>query len=69
MTEITDGIFPELLAMEIEIKDKGMSKRLKALALLLIGVAIGRVTRKEKGIDIDELAEHIAKSAKKSIRK
>ena len=43
-----------------------MEERIK---LLLIGVAIGRVTRKEKGIHIDELAEHIAKSAKKSIRK
>lgn len=61
MTEITDGIFPEMLATEIEIKDKGMNKYLKALALLLIGVAIGRVTRKEKGIDINELAKHIAK--------
>lgn len=55
MKEITDGIFPEMLALEIEIKDKGMNKHLKALALLLIGVAIGRATRKEKGIDIDEL--------------
>lgn len=61
MTEITDGIFPELLATEIEIKEKKKSKHLKALVLLLIGVAIGRVTRKEKGIDINELAKHIAK--------
>ena len=61
MTQITDGIFPELLAMEIEIKDKGMSKHLKSLTLLLMGFAIGRVTRKEKGIDINELAKHIAK--------
>ena len=35
-----------------------MEERIK---LLLIGVAIGRVTRKEKGIDINELAKHIAK--------
>ena len=65
MTEITDGIFPELLAMEIEIKDKGMSKRLKALALLLIGVAIGRVTSNKKmKLDIDELAQSIASRQK-----
>ena len=61
MTEITDGIFPEMLATKIEIKDKGMNKHLKSLVLLLIGVAIGRVTRKEKGIDINELAKRIAK--------